>query len=331
MIREEREKTGAGAGRTGWRVAAALFLVLGVAFGLLLAWRAWSRVSGARDAATVFDPRPGWLALALLVATADLLLMAAVWAYLFRASGARLGLAEAARGWVWSNVGRYIPGKVWQLGGLAAWARRQGESAAVALFSLLAFQVLVLGTGVAAAAAGLGPGLGGVPAGPATAALLAVLALGVLLHPGVLHRLIRWAARLAGEEIEARRLRVRELAVAALCLCGAWVAYGVGLWCLLRGLTGPPPLGVPQLTGAFAAAYVAGWLVVIVPGGLLVREGALAGLLAALGGLVLPTAGGLAVAARVWTVISELLALGAAALPVTGRRSHGAGKTGRGM
>jgi uncharacterized membrane protein YbhN (UPF0104 family) len=55
-------------------------------------------------------------------------------------------------------------------------------------------------------------------------------------------------------------------------------------------------------------AYVAGYVVLIAPGGLVVREGAMAALLVTLAGIPLGAAAAIAAAARVWTTVAELIA-----------------------
>src|SRR2546428_7042068 len=68
--------------------------------------------------------------------------------------GQRLPYTAAARAWTLSNLGRYIPGKVWSVAGLVVLAERAGvrrSAAAVSGFGMLA---VVLGTGVGLFAVG---------------------------------------------------------------------------------------------------------------------------------------------------------------------------------
>jgi len=100
--------------------------------------------------------RPGWLTAALALGTADLFLMGWVWVLLFRSLGGRVGTGEGIRVWMTTNLGRYIPGKIWQLTGLALYMRERRGAGAAALTAAGLYQALVLGTGVAVAAATLG-------------------------------------------------------------------------------------------------------------------------------------------------------------------------------
>ncbi|MFQ5888713.1 MAG: lysylphosphatidylglycerol synthase domain-containing protein [Gemmatimonadota bacterium] len=305
-----------------WRLAIALFLLLAGLFILLLLGERWAEFRRLEAEIREFhwDVRAGWLAAALLLATANLFWMAKIWVRLFRATGGVIRGGEGVRVWVITNMGRYIPGKLWQLGGLALYMRRTGRSGTAALFSSLAFQILVVGTGIAVGLSVLGLRFELLPAGSGAGVAILAAALLALLHPAVLQRATGAAARWMREDVAVKRLGGRELAAAGASLLAAWALYGLGLWCLLRGLTGDAQAAPQTLTGIFAAAYVAGYVVLVAPGGLVVREGALAGLLAALTPLSLGVAAAVAVLARIWVVASELLALALVALPVDRRR-----------
>ena len=54
-----------------------------------------------------------------------------------------------------------------------------------------------------------------------------------------------------------------------------WCVCGLALWGLLRGTTAAPACPLWHLTSAFAVAWTAGFLSLVVPGGLGVREGTL--------------------------------------------------------
>lgn len=271
-----------------------------------------------------WDVRPARLLVALALATANLYLMGAVWVCLFRAAGGRIGLGDGVRAWMTTNLGRYIPGKIWQLTGLTVYVRGRGESGAAALAATLAFQVLSLGTGAALAAATLGRRLAALPGGEVGVVGLVLVLLLAVLHPGILGRLTGLAARWLREEAPVARIGARALGKAAAGLLLAWLVYGLGLHELLAGLSAQAEIGWHVLAGFFAASYVAGYLVLLTPGGLVVREGVLSWLLTAFTPLTLGVAGAVAIVARVWIVLSELVAVGlAAALHGARPEAHG--------
>lgn len=322
--------------RRRWhRAAAALFVLAALAFvGWALADR-WADLERMRAEVGGFGWRlsPGWLAAALAVAVADLFWMGAVWVHLYRSGGGRMGWGEGVRVWLATNLGRYIPGKVWQLSGLAVHLRESGESGSLGLASALAFQVVVLVTGIAVAAGVLGADLALVPGGSPAVAAAAVLLLLGLLHPRVVRGGMRLAARVLDREEapDAAPPTGPALLRSAGGMVAAWGLYGVGLWCLVRGLSASVEAGPVLLTGVFAAAYVAGYLVLVAPGGLLVREGAMTGLLAALTPMGAAVAGAVAVAARIWVTVAEIAAAAfSLALPGRGTDRTAGGGSGRG-
>lgn len=304
------------------RVVTVLFLCIALVFVGALLRGQWTSLDEILASTRRFEWsfHPWWLAAAVVVGVANLFLMGLVWVGLFRRTGGTARPGEAVRVWVVTNFGRYIPGKVWQLGGLAAYMKGRGDSGTAALVSAMAFQIISLVTGGAIAVATIGvqwvSGGGGWL--PALLALALILFAG--LHPGV----IRWIAGRLGHWLGEADLRV-ELSAAHIVratagMLVAWLAYGVGLLLLLRGVGVTWELAeIQTLTGIFAASYVIGYLVLVAPGGLVVREGAMTALLVELGGLALGVGAAVAIMARVWMVVTELAAL---ALVLTWPRSR---------
>lgn len=321
-------------GSVRWgRVLTVVFVAAALLFAGLLLFGQWRELQGLRAEIAGWGWRlaPGWLAAALAAATFNLFLMGGAWVRLYRGAGGTVSYRRGVSVWVATNLGRYIPGKVWHLSGLALHLRRTGESGALALTTALTFQVVTLLTGSAVALGTLGGDTARIPGGsPVVAGLVLILLVG-LLHPRVIRALTRLAARFTREELDGvGAARGRDLAAAAALLAGAWAVYGMGFWCLLEGVSHRgAPAGPVLLTGVFAASYVAGYLVLVVPGGLGVREGAMTALLAALTPAGAAVAGALAVAARVWNTVSELAGLGAAAaltVPARARPGDGEGE-----
>lgn len=310
------------------RVLTGVFLAAALVSAGLLLFGQWQELRGLRAELGGWDWRlsAGWLSLALAIATLNLFLMGAAWVRLYRSAGGSISYRRGVAVWVATNLGRYIPGKVWHLSGLAVHLRRTGESGALALATALTFQVVALLTGAVVALAALGADTARVPGGSPVAAGAVLVLLAGLLHPRVVQAITRAAARLTREDVQGvDPARGRDLAAAGGILTAGWAAYGAGLWCLLQGLSARgAPAGPALLTGVFAASYVAGYLVLVAPGGLVVREGAMTALLAALTPAGPAVSGALAVAARLWNTASELVGLGAAAA-LGGRKSRAEG------
>jgi uncharacterized membrane protein YbhN (UPF0104 family) len=89
-----------------------------------------------------------------------------------------------------------------------------------------------------------------------------------------------------------------------------WVVYGVAFSGFVFSLHSMKLSTIPALTCIFAASYTLGFLFILVPGGLGVREGLLAALLSAY--MPLPIATVISLLSRLWFTACELLCLGLA-------------------
>lgn len=303
--------------KPAWRrVLAILFVGAALGFTAVLLADRWAAFRALRRQVEGFDwaLHPGWLAAALFLATLNLGWMGAAWVHLYRSGGGRLSYERGVRIWLVTNLGRYIPGKIWQLSGLAVHLRQSGGSGALALSSALGFQLVTLLTGMGLGAVLLGRDVRVLGLGSWTLPALLAVVFVALLHPAVLDRLTAWMARVMGEDQEIEAPGGRPLWEAAGALLAAWLLYGLSFWCFLRGLTPATASDPWTSTGIFAASYVAGYVVLIAPGGIVVREGAMTALLTALTPLSAPVSAAVAVLARVWVTLSELCAVGTAAL-----------------
>jgi len=301
-----------------------------IAVGVLLS-RQWQDLAHLRSEIETFPWRIswGWIAAALALATLNLFLMAGVWVDLFRARGGTVDRLGGTRIWLVTNLGRYIPGKVWQFVGMAAYMKERSGEGALALGATITFQLLSILTGLAVALAVLGTRALELPGGSPVRLALLVVALVVLLHPAVMRVLVRLAARLLSEDADPAPTSVAADVRAAGGLLIAWGVYGLGFWCLARGTMSGPLPGPVVLAGVFAGGYVVGYLALIAPGGIVIREGAIAGLLAALTPMSLGVAAALAAMTRIWIVLSELLAISLVAVPGRGRGAGDRAEIGR--
>jgi len=251
-----------------------------------------------------FHPLP--LVAALLLTWAMYALQIQAWRVMLRGWGAELPPLAAARIWTVSGLGKYLPGKVWAIAGMALMSQRAGVPAWVSTGSSVILQALAVGTGaVIVGATGTARLEGSYPwIGDALLALAvaSVVGIAVLLWPPATRRILR----LAGiDAAHASAPRLGSVLFGVACNLVAWAGYGTAFWLMARGLLPATaerlPLGVA--IGAFTASYVAGLLAIFAPGGVGVREGLV---LLMLGGpLGTGAALALAAASRVMLTITE--------------------------
>lgn len=277
--------------------------LLVVAFLVLYLARNWSQV--AAHPWRIDWPRLALASVCVLAAYSGFVL---TWRRILGHLGGRLSVRDAHRIWYLGNLGRYVPGKVLQLAGTAYLARAKGVSPVLTVSASLTSQVFVLVAGLLVAAATL-PELGAATTtelsvlwtvGLAVAALLVL----VVLSP-ILDTIYRFALRLIGKSEYHASIPVRERIVLLAVSLLAWVALGTGFW-LFVGSVAPLEAGAMlPMIGISAAGYVGGYLAVFIPGGLGVREGLYALLLAAY--VPPPMAVAIAILSRLWLTACELL------------------------
>lgn len=269
----------------------------------------------------VIDVRWGWIAASCAALALGYGVSGWIWGRMVEdLGGPHLAPADSVRIFLVANLGRYVPGKLWQIAGLALLARRRGVTAPVATAAALVGQAVSLAGAMLIGLIALAhapPPLGRLApfAGVATAVVVLTVTI-----PGIFRPLLRFAIRFVpGEkpaEIPIGAVEgLRWLALYTL----NWGGYALAFWLLMRGLSLP----IPALVAgpAFSAAYVLGYLAVFAPAGLGVREGSMIALLTpAVGG---PGAAFVALAARVWTTAVEVIPAGAFWLAGVGRRGQG--------
>jgi len=169
-----------------------------------------------------------------------------------------------------SQLGKYVPGGVWQFAGRAAGLGAVGVPARVAAMSMT--------VEVAASAAAAG--------------IVAVLILpfgvaafgGVALVLGGVAGAWSWRRRRVQARSTVAAVRLAAAAWALPLYAAASLGYGVALWLTARSLFVVPAGDLPRFAGAFALAWLAGLAAVFAPGGIGVREAALVALLAPMTG-----------------------------------------------
>jgi uncharacterized membrane protein YbhN (UPF0104 family) len=239
-------------GRAG---AAALVILLA-----LRLWQLWRRHPvdfGHVDSAA--------FAAAVAVSVVAVSAYGLVWPYLLR----RLG-TPAPFSWVTlffkSQLGKYIPGSVWQYAGRVGLARRLGVPVKLVALSIAA--EIAFSAFAAAATASLILGWW------ASAVVLAAIA-GLLLLSISLRRLR--GARAVDREALVISLGAAPTAVILYLL--VWGIYGLAFWMTGRALFTIPVADLPRYIGVFALAWLAGLVAVFAPGGIGVREAVIVGLL----------------------------------------------------
>jgi hypothetical protein len=243
---------------------------------------------------------------AFVATSVGLVLWANAWAVIVRAEPGRRALRQ---GFYLSQLGKYVPGGIWQAAGMVSLARDAGVqtgSASAAFGAFAVTQVVGAATvgGVLAIAA---PDLPNV----ARFMMIAGLALVALLYRRWMVVALRQAARVV-KRIDRATIPPQHAIVHAYAWCiGATICTAVSFVAIAH----PPTTAAALAAGAaFATAWWIGFIAVPFPSGIGIREVVLIGLLNSImsSGAVVTAA----VGQRLASIAAELLLIGL----TTGRR-----------
>jgi glycosyltransferase 2 family protein len=262
------------------RVLAQLLLLVAIAFVVLRVRSLWH--GGHIELANV---NWGALAGAFALASAGTAASGLIWLVILDALGAHPELRWSAL-FFKAQLGKYIPGSIWQYAGRAAGARAYG------IPGRLVAKSLPIEFAASATAAGSTAGfLLGWWGGLILAAVGTPLILGMTI---------------------ARNLPATFAAIrATLLYVPVWLALGASFWLCAWGLVTVPGRDLAFYTAAFAVAWLAGLFAVYAPGGLGVREGVLVALLSSRIGAA--DALVVAAASRLMLILADVVLAGVAA------------------
>ncbi len=299
----------------------AVFLLVALAAA---AWAVVSRRAELAQALADMNPLVPVGAFALGVVYIVLTMLA--WRSVLADLGSPLGLRVASELFYVSQLGKYVPGGVWNILAVAELGRDreipQRRSVAAMLVSVLIS--LVSGLFLAAASVPFAP--------PALAdrfgwALFTLPVFVVILLPPVLNRVLGLALRVLRRPPLESPVTWRGVVTATAWTLAAWLVAGMQVWLLCVGMGASPSAATLGLSiGGYALAWSVGFLAIFVPAGAGVREAILA---IVLGGS-LGAGGVIAVvllSRAILTIADLLLGLAGVVALRRGRRRAAAGPT----
>jgi uncharacterized membrane protein YbhN (UPF0104 family) len=219
------------------------------------------------------------------------------WRALLADFGSEVPVPGAMRIFFVGQLSKYLPGKVWPILTQARLGRAYGVQGRTSAAAVLVTMLIALGTGLLVTVCAL-PVLGDRTFATYWWILLVLPVAAVALWPPVLNAILARLMRVARRAPLPCPLSLRGIARAVLWSVVSWLLFGVHLWALLADLGGTGADLLPRATGAFAGAWVIGFVLAVAPAGVGPREVAL---LVLLGSTVTPPA------ALVAALVSRLL------------------------
>jgi uncharacterized membrane protein YbhN (UPF0104 family) len=248
-------------------------------------------------------PRWGLVALSALLVLSTYALLIETWRLVLHALGATLSRAGAAVVWLGSNLARYLPFSLWQLGVMSVMAKQRGVALADAGTAALLVTIVNVFTGIAvfACTAARVPSLGGKGLW-----FLALGALALVSAPFALPLAARVASRLTGRTIVLPKVGARTVVIAAIGTTLAWLMYGVAFWVLAQAVLPDASRSLSAAIAIYTGSYLAGFLAIVPPAGLGVAEGAMIELGALFHFAAGPELAALAIIVRLWRTVLEI-------------------------
>ena len=259
-----------------------------------------------------------WIGAATILVLLAYALLIEGWRRVLGAWDSPLPFPHAARIWFLSNLGKYVPGNIWSLTAMGVMARGRGLSALAAAGSSVIMQTVSLATGAAIVMV-TGATLLGQPVLVGVSALVLVVIL--LSAPRLLPPLAAWIGSLIGRDILPPTVPATSIWTAAIASTLSWLLYGLAFQLFVRGLLGAAPGEISSYIAVYTAAYLLGFISPIAPAGLGVREFTLAAFMTQLGLANEADAALVAIAARLWLTIVELVPSGLYIATGTTRKS----------
>jgi uncharacterized membrane protein YbhN (UPF0104 family) len=257
-----------------------------------------------------FTGHPDWTLIGLsgLVVLATYALLVEVWRLIVAEWHTRISFADAARIWCVSNLGKYLPGKVWQIAAMSELARAVKVKPVAAGGSAILSTVINIAMGCVVAVVAGWSALDSMTRGHAVLGIMlaVVIVAGVLLLPTILPPTLRIFERVTGRKLELGDLPRRAIYIAIVGNVVAWVMYGWSFELFVHGVLGTGQGTLSQFTAAYALSYVIGYLVFLIPGGIGPREAALLVSLQTIG-FNAKDAAVITVTSRLWLTLLEIV------------------------
>lgn len=298
-----------------FRVAQWVFAALVLFFAATSLATQWDKV-GSRLTHIQFGWE--WISVASVIVLLIYALLIEGWRRVLGAWDSHLPFSQASRIWFLSNLGKYVPGNIWSLTAMGVMARNRGLSAVAAAGSSVIMQTVSLATGAGIVMV-TGATLLGQPLLVGASVLILVIVL--LSAPRFLPPLTVWVGSLIGRDIAPPSVPPTSIWTAAVASTISWLLYGFAFQLFVRGLLGSAPGEISSYIAVYTAAYILGFISPIAPAGLGVRELTLAAFMTQLGLANEADAALIAIAARLWLTVVELIPSGLYIAAGTGRKS----------
>jgi uncharacterized membrane protein YbhN (UPF0104 family) len=285
-----------------WIIVIGIFIFLGK-----MVWENWTQV---REAHFTFRPFP--LLLSTFIFVLSYFIQIWAWYLITLKLGIAISLSETLGSWFYSQLGKYLPGKVWLLLARFYFYESKGKSKkAISIALYLEMVTLIVAGGLIFLVALLffkevGPFYSGKQFWYLV--LLLILFAFIFLHPQVLQKILNWALVPFKREPLFLSISYSDvLWILSVCIL-SWVIGGISFYLFIDSVYPVSSETILFLTGALAFSSILGIVAIFAPSGLGVREGTLVYLLS----FIMPVSVAviISILTRIWMTLIEIGLIG---------------------
>lgn len=284
-----------------WIIVCAIFVLLGK-----VVWDNWAQVKE-----TPFTLRAFPFILSTLIFAFSYFIQIWAWYLITFKLGIAITFQETLESWFYSQLGKYLPGKVWILLSRFYFYESRGKSKKAISVALYLETVTVM---MAAGLIFLAALAASKEARPFCSgnlfwwlSLPFILAF-ISIHPRILQRILNWTLiKFKREPVFLSFSYPEVLWILLICIL-SWIAGGIGFYLFVESVFSVSSSHILFLTGALAFSSMLGLVAIFAPSGLGVREGALVYLLS----FILPgsVAVIISILTRIWMTLIEISLIG---------------------
>jgi len=250
----------------------------------------------------------GLLVLSIICLCGHFLLFVVGWKMILKELGISLPFSKALRIIFYSELGKYLPGKIWTFTGRMYFCQKVGIPNSKTFVSMVLELALTVLSGILIFLISLlFSSRFKMDINPFLLVIVAVLIL-MMIHPKILVRIINFFLRLLKKEPIEIGLNFSQIFIMTAYYCIIWFCFGIAFYFLINSVTFIIPSKIPILTGSFAISSTIGVVALFAPAGLGVREAILAVLLNNFFPISLAIL--LSLLSRIWVSIGELVMVG---------------------
>jgi len=258
-----------------------------------------------------FDPL--YALLSILVMMLAWLTTSWSWGKTLEAFGAKLKYRDVFVIYFRSMIGKYLPGKFWQIVGSTYLASKRGVQEGPTIASVVVGQVYSLFSGLvifmsAIAIWGMNFSSGSIFNFKLPSICVLVLILILSLNPNLTKPAMNWFLRLFKRTEIDVEIDIRQSLRLFILFLIPWFAFGFSFWLFARSLTFVPFGQYLKLTSIMVGATVIGFLAIFSPGGLGIREGMIVILMTSMTEYSVSFSSAVAVGYRFLSLIVEMVA-----------------------